>query len=63
MTQTKWPPTNPARFTCAFEKPSDWFQGGWGRDDDGIALNFTRGRHILDPHDDPRPPALGIPQP
>ena len=46
-----------------FEKPTNWFQGGWGRDDDRIALSFNQGLHILDEHGDARPPALGIRQP
>ena len=44
-----------------FDRPDRWFQGGWGRDDDGDALEFDGFFHVRDDANRAAPPALGRP--
>ena len=43
-----------------FDRPRRWFQGGWGRDDDGDVIEFDGGFHVVDNDEVRHPPAFRL---
>ncbi len=46
-----------------FDRPKRWFQGGWGRDDDGDVIEFDGGFHVVDSDEVRHPPAFRLATP
>ena len=46
-----------------FDRPKRWFQGGWGRDDDGDVIEFDGGFHVVHNDEVRHPPAFRLATP